>query len=479
MTDDAAELRQYAREGSEEAFARLVARYLPLVYSAALRQVGEDEQLAKDIAQAVFIALAHKAGSLCRREFIMGWLYTTTRNIAVKAVRGDRRRQAREQAAAAMQELHSHPADEAEWREVGPLLDEAMACLGQTDRNAVLLRFFQGKDLKTVGATLGISEDAARMRVNRALESLRGWLRQRGVVVSAAVLGTALASETIGAVPVGLAATITSTAVASAAATGGAAASILKVLLMTKLKIGIVSAVIVAGVVTPWVIQRQVQNKLREENQALRVRAEQVDSLLVENSRLSNLVAQAETLAPAREDAPAELLRLRGEVGRLRQQESEFKKLQTDNRRLQKAAASTGAAEHPNTEDLNIQLPKDAWAFAGYDTPEAALQTVMWARREGDLKSLMTSLSPAFIEKAQKAWGDKFEDEIKSELPGNLDRTTECRILKKEMVSDSEAKLFYALVEKPQAFGDGEMRTKSLGCGVTARRVGQEWKLEP
>jgi hypothetical protein len=71
MTDDAAELRQYAQEGSEEAFARLGARHLPLVYSAALRQVSGDEQLAKDIAQAVFIALAHKAGSLCRREFIM------------------------------------------------------------------------------------------------------------------------------------------------------------------------------------------------------------------------------------------------------------------------------------------------------------------------------------------------------------------------------------------------------------------------
>jgi hypothetical protein len=249
---------------------------------------------------------------------------------------------------------------------------------------------------------------------------------------------------------------------------------------MTKLKLGIVSAMVVAGVMTPWVIQRQAQSRLLEENQALRVKAEQVDSLLAENSRLSNLVTQAETLAPSREEVSAELLRLRGEVGRLRQQESEAKKLQADTRRLQKAAAGPGAAEHSNAEDLNIQLPKDVWAFAGYATPEAALQTVMWARREGDLNSLLSSLTPAFIEKAQKAWGDKFEEQLKAELPGNLDRVTDCRIMKKEMVSENEAKLMYVLAEKPQPFGDnGELRAKSLGCGVTVKRVGQDWKLEP
>jgi DNA-directed RNA polymerase specialized sigma24 family protein len=96
MTDDAAQLRQYAQEGSEQAFAEVVARHLPLVYSAALRQVGGDEQLAKDVAQTVFIALARNAGSLYRRELITGWLYTTTRYMAAKTVRGDRRRQTRE-----------------------------------------------------------------------------------------------------------------------------------------------------------------------------------------------------------------------------------------------------------------------------------------------------------------------------------------------------------------------------------------------
>jgi len=84
------------------------------------------------------------------------------------------------------------------------------------------------------------------------------------------------------------------------------------------------------------------------------------------------------------------------------------------------------------------------------------------------------------MEKAQKAWGDKFEDELRSELPGNLDRVSDCRIMKKEMISDTEVKLMYVLGEQPQAFGDkGEVRAKALGCGITAKRVGDEWKLEP
>jgi hypothetical protein len=129
---------------------------------------------------------------------------------------------------------------------------------------------------------------------------------------------------------------------------------------------------------------------------------------------------------------------------------------------------------------LNIQLPKAAWAFSGYGTPEDALKTAMWARREGDFNSLTASLTPSFVEKAQKAWGDKFEEGLKSELLGNVDRISECRIVKKEMVSDSEAKLMYVLAEPPQPFGDnGEVRGKAMGCGITVKRIGQEWKLEP
>ena len=92
MTDDEAQLGRYVRQGADEAFAALVARHLPLVYSAALRQVGGDEQSAKDVAQKVFIELARNAKRLYHGEMIAGWLYVTTRNIATKTVRGERRR---------------------------------------------------------------------------------------------------------------------------------------------------------------------------------------------------------------------------------------------------------------------------------------------------------------------------------------------------------------------------------------------------
>jgi hypothetical protein len=177
---------------------------------------------------------------------------------------------------------------------------------------------------------------------------------------------------------------------------------------MTKLKIGMVGVVVMAGVVAPWVIQRQAQNRLQGEVQALRLKSEQLDSVLAENGRLSNLVAQTETANPLGQDQLSELLRLRGEVGQLRQQASDLKKLQAENRRLRTAATARpgeGGAADSNVEELNIQLPKASWAFAGYGTPEAALQTMMWARREGDSKSVQASLTPGFMEKAQKAWG--------------------------------------------------------------------------
>ncbi len=189
MTDNDELLRQYAETGSEQAFTELVMRNLPLVYSAALRQVGGDEQLAKEVAQTVFTDLARKAASVCRREVLTGWLYTSTRFAAAKAVRADRRRQTRERTAVAMQESGFNPTAESTWEEINPVLDEAMAELNPAEKTAVLLRFFESKELKAVGLALGVSEDAARMRVNRALEKLRDLLARRGVTSAAAALG--------------------------------------------------------------------------------------------------------------------------------------------------------------------------------------------------------------------------------------------------------------------------------------------------
>ncbi len=479
MTDDVAQLRRYAHEGAEEAFAQLVARHLPLVYSAALRQVGGDAHLAKDVAQSVFIALARNAPSLCRREIISGWLYTTTRYLAAKVVRSERRRQIHEQASAAMHELLSQPDAEADWSRVGPVLDEAMARLSRKDRNAVLLRFFKNEDLKTVGAALGVSEDAARMRVNRALEKLRGLLEKRGITCSASALAMSLGWEAVGAVPAELAASITGTAMAGAVASGGVAAPFLKALLMTKLKVGIVGVVVTVGVVAPWVIQRQAQTRLQDEIQALRLKSERVDAVLADNARLSNLLAEAKAATAQRQAQLAELARLRGESQRLGQQVSQLKELVAANEPRGSGSDAGKASDDPNTETLNMNLPAASLAFAGYATPTDALQTFMWAKRAGDTKALVASLAPDFVRNARKAWGDQFEDKLKSSMGADPEWVTNFCIEKMKVISGSEVGLTYKLTGAPQRTLDNKEEITTIGNYITLQRVGDEWKLDP
>src|SRR5438105_5262393 len=214
--DDWQLLRDYAERGSETAFRALVGRHLNLVLSAALRQVN-DPQLAEEISQAVFILLARKARSLRHGVVLAGWLFRTTRFVAARAIRAEQRRQRREQEAFEMQQLST--ADDA-WKRIAPALDEAVERLGETDRNAVLLRFFEDWSHQQVGAALGLSEEAARKRVNRALEKLRGFFAGRGFVVSATALASALAANAAKAAPIGV-----TNSVAGAACTAGTAAT--------------------------------------------------------------------------------------------------------------------------------------------------------------------------------------------------------------------------------------------------------------
>ena len=281
MSEDAELLRQYAQSGSETAFAELVGRHLPLVYAAALRQGNGDEALAKDVAQTVFIDLARKANSLLGRELLAGWLYTSTRLAASMTVRGDRRRQLREQIAASMQEQTTPPDSQSDQAELRLVLDEAMSELDAGERNAVLIRFFQGKELKEVGSALGISEDAARMRVTRALANLQTLLKQRGVTITTVALGTALATEAATAVPAGLAAaisaaavlaaaTVATTAAATATATAGATATVTvaatKAIAFTALQKAAIATLLAAAVGTGIYEVRQVAQR-RESNQ--------------------------------------------------------------------------------------------------------------------------------------------------------------------------------------------------------------------
>ena len=209
MTSDLDLLGQYVRNHSQDAFATLVQRHLDLVYSAALRQV-RSPQLAEDIAQSVFTDLARDAGKLKSDTILTAWLYAVTRRTAIDAIRKESRRQLREQIAVEMNNMNATVND---WAQIEPLLDDAMAALEETDRSAVLLRFFENKSLREVGEALGASEDAAQKRVSRAVERLREFFSKRNVTIGASGLAVLVSANAVQAAPVGLAATISAAAV--------------------------------------------------------------------------------------------------------------------------------------------------------------------------------------------------------------------------------------------------------------------------
>lgn len=228
MLEDNQLLRQYVTEHSEEAFAELVRRHVNLVYFAALRRVGGDRHLADDVAQRVFTDLARKAPKLQERMVLAGWLFTSTRFAASQVVRAEQRRRTYEQEAQAMHELHSVP--EPSWERLRPVIDDALDDLNAQEREVVLLRFFENLALAEVGAKFSISADAARMRVDRALDKLRGALARRGIASTSLALATIFASQSGLAAPAGLVEWIVAGAIHQAGATTVATLGLWKIL---------------------------------------------------------------------------------------------------------------------------------------------------------------------------------------------------------------------------------------------------------
>ena len=232
-------LREYAKTRSDAAFAELVRRYIDFVYSTALRRTHRDTHLAEDITQAVFVILARKAGTIRAGVVLSGWLHRAARYVAANALRREyrhnRRRQSlcdsmpRQEPVAMPDQTHATD----DWEAVAPLLDTALDRLRQRDRDAVLLRFMQGMSHREIGQAIGITEEAARKRIERAVSRLRDFFVAKGVSVPAAALTAVLAANTTDAAPPAL------SSAAVSASSGGAplADGALRLMVLAKAKL--------------------------------------------------------------------------------------------------------------------------------------------------------------------------------------------------------------------------------------------------
>lgn len=445
MTETKQLLADYAKTGSEPAFRELTTRYVDLVHSAALRLVNGDLHLAQDVTQTVFADLSRLACSLSSDVMLGGWLHRHTCFVASKTIRTERRRVERERKAVEMNALEDHSA--ANLALVAPVLDEAINQLNADDRTAILLRFFEQQDFQSVGAALGSNEDAARKRVNRALEKLESHLKHRGVALSAVALGSTLAAGAVTAAPIGLAASISTIAIAGTAGSGVTTITLLKIMSITKLKVGIITAVVAAGVSIPWVMQHNTQAKLNTANEALRQQTEQREQLSAENARLAKLSSQVVSTPAVSTSSPSlELLRLRGEVARLRQE------VASERQRTNGPSALSGMKADP----------------------------AMWKMMRDQQKAGMASIYKDFAKKLNlpSEQTEKLSDLLADNVMENIDHIT--AVLEKGM-SPAEMETIFAgqeaaLLEKIQAelgsegLAQYQEYTRRLASNITAEQ---------
>jgi hypothetical protein len=234
----------------------------------------------------------------------------------------------------------------------------------------------------------------------------------------------------------------------------------------TKLKLGLVGAILVAVVATPLVIQHHA--KLLQQIEALQRQFEQLSS---ENTRLSNLVAQVDGTRQLGDAQLRDLLRLRSEVGLLRQQTNVLAKLQEEIYRLRTGSTNRNPQTTRPLADAASQnvFPKESWTFAGYATPEAALESAVWAMSQGDTKTFLASFSPdeqkRFVE---KEWADKSESEVRADGKEQFSKVRGFQILDRKNVDDAQIDMAVYI----------SGMTKEVAT-FRVQRIGGEWKLGP
>jgi RNA polymerase sigma factor (sigma-70 family) len=262
MNDDIELLRRYVVAGTGDAFAELVRRHIAFVYGAALRQTNGAHR-AEDVTQIVFADLARKAESLCGRKELLGWLYLSTRNAARALVRGEVRREAREKEAHTMHQQTTDDEAPVEWAALHPMLDDALHDLADADRTAILRRFYCQQSLAEVGRALGVSEDAARKRLDRALDKLHALLARRGVTSTASALALTLAQQPIVAAPARLVQKVSNAALANVPIAGAEAAPAGTIghASVSKMMMGVAGVIVAAAIGMALVTQHRTERR--------------------------------------------------------------------------------------------------------------------------------------------------------------------------------------------------------------------------
>ena len=376
MIDDMDLVRQYARSGSEEAFATLVSRHVNMVYSLALRQV-RDTHVAEEVTQTVFVILARKARSLNPKTVVPGWLCRTARFVSAKSLTMQRRREHREQEAY-MQSQSGYQESEV-WADIEPLLDAAMAQLGGKDHDAVVLRFFEGRDFKDVGAALGTTEASAKMRVSRALGKLRKFFSKRGLTFSAAMISGAVSAHSVQAAPVALAGSVTLAAIQGTTITTSTLTLVkttLTLMAWTKLKTAAVISIVA----------------------------------------------------------------------------------------LMAVGTATAIVHHAGEAAKPVPL-----TFAGYATPEAAIQSMLWAGSLGDFEQFMSACTSDQQERFRVKMAGKSDDDIKREAVAWANALAGCRITRKEIISGQEVHLHIRATPSAEGLHSGKVI-------VIMKKIGNDWK---